>query len=94
MPRQLQCLDSAIVAVSDVAVDSVRCGVRLHRVRHRARIAAPYGAPWTRRFHYSLRGGAPYHPNLPGMQAVADLLAAGLSLIEYRRCSAAAINHR
>lgn len=51
-------------------------------------------SPWTRQFHYSLRGGAPYHPNLPGMQAVADLLAAGLSLIEYRRCSAAAINHQ
>jgi lysophospholipase L1-like esterase len=31
--------------------------------------------PWTRRFHYSLRGGAPYHPNLRGMTAVAGLLA-------------------
>ena len=33
-------------------------------------------SPWTRQFHYSLRGGAPYRPNLPGMQAVADLLTA------------------
>jgi lysophospholipase L1-like esterase len=32
--------------------------------------------PWTRRFHLSLRGGAPYHPNLAGMAAVADLVAA------------------
>ena len=30
--------------------------------------------PWTRRFHYSLREGAPYHPNAAGMQAVADRL--------------------
>ena len=28
-------------------------------------------APWTRRFHLSLRGGAPYHPNAAGMAAVA-----------------------
>ena len=61
-----------------------------HRREHHAWALSP----WTRQFHYSLRGGAPYHPNLPGMQAVADLLAAGLSLIEYRRCSAAAINHQ
>jgi quercetin dioxygenase-like cupin family protein len=27
--------------------------------------------PWTRRFHLSLRGGAPYHPNAAGMAAVA-----------------------
>ena len=32
--------------------------------------------PWTRRFHLSLRGGAPYHPNLAGMAAVADLVTA------------------
>ena len=31
--------------------------------------------PWTRRFHPSLRGGAPYHPNAAGMAAVAGLLA-------------------
>lgn len=31
--------------------------------------------PWTRRFHLGLRGGAPYHPTLAGMQAVADLLS-------------------
>jgi lysophospholipase L1-like esterase len=31
--------------------------------------------PWTRRFHLGLRNGAPYHPTLAGMQAVADLLA-------------------
>ena len=30
--------------------------------------------PWTRRFHLSLRGGAPYHPNAAGMAAVADML--------------------
>ena len=30
--------------------------------------------PWTRRFHFSLRGGAPYHPNAAGMRAVAALL--------------------
>ncbi len=35
-------------------------------------------APWTRRFHLSLRGGAPYHPNAAGMAAVADLIAAAL----------------
>jgi len=37
--------------------------------------------PWTRRFHLSLRGGAPYHPNPAGMAAVAglvlDVLAGG-----------------
>jgi lysophospholipase L1-like esterase len=31
-------------------------------------------APWTRRFHLSLRGGAPYHPNADGMAAVAGLV--------------------
>jgi lysophospholipase L1-like esterase len=31
-------------------------------------------APWTRRFHYSLRGGAAYHPNAAGMANVALLL--------------------
>ncbi len=35
--------------------------------------------PWTRRFHLSLRGGAPYHPNAPGMAAVAGLVLATLS---------------
>ncbi|WP_066039277.1 SGNH/GDSL hydrolase family protein [Herbiconiux solani] len=30
--------------------------------------------PWTRRFHLSLRGGAPFHPTAAGMAAVADLL--------------------
>ena len=34
--------------------------------------------PWTRRFHLSLRGGAPYHPNAAGMAAVADLIGAAL----------------
>jgi lysophospholipase L1-like esterase len=34
--------------------------------------------PWTRRFHYSLRGGAPYHPNLAGMRAVEEMLGAAL----------------
>ena len=36
--------------------------------------------PWTRRFHFSLRGGAPYHPNAAGMAAVAELVAAALPL--------------
>ena len=36
-------------------------------------------APWTRRFHLSLRGGAPYHPNAAGMAAVAELVAAAVS---------------
>ena len=31
-------------------------------------------SPWTRQFHLSLRGGAPYHPNAEGMIAVADML--------------------
>lgn len=31
-------------------------------------------APWTGRFHYTLRGGAAYHPNLTGMQAVAAMV--------------------
>jgi lysophospholipase L1-like esterase len=35
--------------------------------------------PWTRRFHLSLRGGAPYHPNAAGMAAVAGLLVAALA---------------
>jgi len=34
--------------------------------------------PWTRRFHLSLRGGAPYHPNAAGMAAVADLVIAAI----------------
>jgi lysophospholipase L1-like esterase len=37
------------------------------------------GAPWTRRFHLSLRGGAPYHPNAAGMAAVAELVLAALA---------------
>ena len=35
--------------------------------------------PWTRRFHLSLRGGAPYHPNATGMAAVAGLVVAALT---------------
>ncbi len=35
--------------------------------------------PWTRRFHFSLRGGAPYHPNADGMAAVARLVLAALA---------------
>ncbi len=34
--------------------------------------------PWTRRFHLGLRGGAPYHPNAAGMQAVTDLVVRAL----------------
>jgi lysophospholipase L1-like esterase len=36
-------------------------------------------APWTRRFHLSLRGGAPYHPSAAGMAAVAELVLAKLA---------------
>jgi lysophospholipase L1-like esterase len=36
-------------------------------------------APWTRRFHLSLRGGAPYHPDAAGMAAVAELVLAALA---------------
>jgi hypothetical protein len=36
-------------------------------------------APWTRHFHPSLRGGAPYHPNAAGMAAVAELVLATLA---------------
>jgi lysophospholipase L1-like esterase len=35
--------------------------------------------PWTRRFHLSLRGGAPYHPNASGMAAVAGLVIGALA---------------
>jgi lysophospholipase L1-like esterase len=35
--------------------------------------------PWTRRFHLSLRGGAPYHPNAAGMTAVAELIVETLA---------------
>jgi lysophospholipase L1-like esterase len=35
--------------------------------------------PWTRRFHLSLRGGAPYHPDAAGMAAVAALVLATLA---------------
>jgi lysophospholipase L1-like esterase len=35
--------------------------------------------PWTRRFHLSLRGGAPYHPNAAGMAAVAGLVIGALA---------------
>jgi lysophospholipase L1-like esterase len=35
--------------------------------------------PWTRRFHLTLRGGAPYHPNAAGMAAVAQLVVAALA---------------
>lgn len=31
--------------------------------------------PWTNRFHYTLRGGAAYHPNAEGMRGVAGLIA-------------------
>ncbi len=35
--------------------------------------------PWTRRFHLSLRGGAPYHPNAAGMAAVAELVLSAVA---------------
>ncbi len=43
-----------------------------------ARHHAWSATPWTRRFHLSLRGGAPYHPNAAGMAAVARLVLAAL----------------
>jgi lysophospholipase L1-like esterase len=42
-------------------------------------------APWTRRFHLSLRGGAPYHPDAAGMAAVADLVLETLASGPARR---------
>jgi hypothetical protein len=36
-------------------------------------------APWTRRFHLSLRGGAPFHPDAAGMAAVAELVLTALA---------------
>jgi hypothetical protein len=36
-------------------------------------------SPWTRRFHLSLRGGAPYHPDAAGMAAVAELVLGTLA---------------
>ena len=41
-------------------------------------LAARLAEPWTRRFHLSLRGGAPYHPNAAGMAVVAGLVVAAL----------------
>ena len=35
--------------------------------------------PWTRRFHLSLRGGAPYHPDAAGMAAAAELVRGTLN---------------
>ena len=35
--------------------------------------------PWTRRLRFTLRGGAPYHPNADGMAAVARLVLAALA---------------
>lgn len=35
-------------------------------------------AKWVREFHYSLRGGAPYHPTAAGMQAVADAVSTAI----------------
>jgi hypothetical protein len=35
--------------------------------------------PWTRRFHYSLRGGAPYHPSYVGMRKVSEQITTRLS---------------
>jgi hypothetical protein len=35
--------------------------------------------PWTKQFHLSLRGGAPYHPNAEGMHAVGSLIREALA---------------
>jgi lysophospholipase L1-like esterase len=35
--------------------------------------------PWTRQFHLSLRGGAPYYPDAAGMAAVAQLVLAAVA---------------
>jgi lysophospholipase L1-like esterase len=37
--------------------------------------------PWTRRFHYSLRDGAPFHPTYSGMRAVAAQLGELVSVV-------------
>ncbi len=62
-----------------------RAGRSASNCAHLAASAASAGhhawsaTPWTRRFHLSLRGGAPYHPNAAGMAAVAELARAALS---------------
>ena len=38
-----------------------------------------YAEPWTRRFRCTLRGGAAYHPDAAGMDAVASALEQALS---------------
>jgi lysophospholipase L1-like esterase len=38
-------------------------------------------APWTRHFHLSRRGGAPYHPTAAGMAAVAGLVIEALARV-------------
>ena len=54
-------------------------GVRHVDVPHRSRGHHAWAAePWTRRFHLSLRGGAPYHRNATGTAAVADLVVSTL----------------
>ena len=49
-------------------------------------VAAPSGPhhawsaePWTRRWQFSRKKGAPYHPTVAGMRAVADLIEAAIA---------------
>ena len=71
--RTAQRLTSELLA----AAERAGCGYLPASVASRDHHAwAPQ--PWTTRFHLSLRGGAPYHPNPAGMLAVADLVSNSL----------------
>ena len=64
--RRLAATTSAVAAAT--GSDFLDAGRRSHD--HHAWATEP----WTRRFHPSLRGGAPYHPNADGMTAVAAMI--------------------
>lgn len=68
--RRLSDITRAVAA----ATGSVFVAVSAASAGHHAWSAEP----WTRRFHLGLRGGAPYHPNAAGMQAVAGLVVSAL----------------
>jgi lysophospholipase L1-like esterase len=78
-PAQVDALtpDTALVTITaggnDVGWDYVAASAA--SAGHHAWSAVP----WTRRFHLSLRGGAPYHPNAAGMAAVAGLVIEALA---------------
>lgn len=64
----------AVMAAAAVATGATFVDVGTASLDHHAWSTSA----WTRRFHYSLRGGAPYHPNAAGMRAVASLVSAHL----------------